>query len=115
MVEKNMNVTHGPGHDYLCMHIDFSVRGAVAFDMIPYIKKIFTAFPKKITGVSSTPAADHLFTVRPPHESKMLPEEQARAYYHTTVQLLFQTHVCCGIQTTVANLTTRVKQPNEDD
>jgi hypothetical protein len=55
------------------MNVDFSDRGAVAFDMIPYIAKILTAFLKKITGVSSTPAAEHLFTVRQPHDSKMLP------------------------------------------
>ncbi len=105
----------GPCHDYLGMHIDFSDRGAVAFDMIRYIKGAFTAFPKKIMGVSSTPAADHLFTVCPPHKSKMLPEEQARVYYCMTAQLLFLSRVCCDIQTTVAYLTTRVKQPNEDD
>jgi hypothetical protein len=45
----------------------------------------------------------------------MLPEEQARVYYCTTEQLLFLSRVCCEIQTTVAYLTTRVKQPNEDD
>jgi hypothetical protein len=45
------------------MTIDFSKKAAGAFDMIPYINKIFTAFPEKITGVSSTPAADHIFNV----------------------------------------------------
>jgi hypothetical protein len=45
------------------MNIEFSNKGAVTFDMIPYIGKIFQAFPEKITGVSSTPAADHLLIV----------------------------------------------------
>ena len=98
------------------MTIDFSNNTAVAFDMIPYINKIFTAFPEKITGVSSTPAADHLFNVRPPaEEAKLFPEEQARAFHHTVAQLLFLSRVQCDIQTTIAFLTTRVKQPNEDD
>ncbi len=66
--DKKLNITRGHRHDYLGMTIDFSNNTAVAFDMIPYINKIFTAFPEKITGVSSTPAADHLFTVRPPTE-----------------------------------------------
>jgi len=46
-------------------------------------------FSEKITGVSSTPAADHLFEVRPPHKASFLPEEQAGFFHHTTVQLLF--------------------------
>jgi hypothetical protein len=75
------------------MNIDFSDPGSVAFDMIPYISKILTGFPEKITGVSSTPAADHLFTVCPQHEASFLPEEQARSFHHTTAQLLFLSRV----------------------
>jgi hypothetical protein len=66
--DKKLNVTWGPCHDYLGMNIDFSESGSVKFDMIPYISKILTGFPEIITGVSSTPAADHLFDVRPPQE-----------------------------------------------
>ena len=113
--DKKLNVTRGPRHDYLGMNIDFSDPGSVAFDMIPYISKILTGFPEKITGVSSTPAADHLFTVRPHHEASFLPEEQARSFHHTTAQLLFLSRVRRDIQPTIAFLTTRVKQPDEDD
>jgi len=99
------------------MTIDFSNIAAVAFDMIPFINKIFifTAFPEKITGVSSTPVADHLFNVCPPTEAKLLPEEQARAFHHTVAQLLFLSRVRCDIQTTIAFSTTCVKHPDEDD
>ncbi len=97
------------------MNIDFSDPGSVAFDMIPYISKILTSFPEWITGVSSTPATDHLFNVRPQHETSFLPEEQARSFYHTTAQLLFLSRVRRDIQPTIAFLTTRVKQPDEDD
>jgi hypothetical protein len=83
--------------------------------MIPYIKKIIDAFPEKITGVQSTPAGDRLFQVRPPDEAKNLPEEQARAFHHTTPQLFFLSRVRHDIQTTVAFLTTRVKKPDNDD
>jgi hypothetical protein len=61
--ENKLNITCGPRHDYLGMNIDFSHKGAVTFDMIPYIGKIFQAFPEKIMRVSSIPAADHLFAV----------------------------------------------------
>jgi hypothetical protein len=83
--------------------------------MVPYINKIITAFPEKITGVQSTPALDHLFQVRPPSTAKFLPEDQARAFHHTTAQLLFLSRVRRDIQTTVAFLTARVKHPDEDD
>jgi hypothetical protein len=113
--DKKLNVVRGHKHDYLGMNLDFSKKGAVCIDMIPYIKKINEAFPEKITGVQSTPAGDRLFQVRPPDEAKYLPEEQARAFHHTTAQLLFLSRVRRDIQTTVAFLTTRVKKPDEDD
>ena len=113
--DKKLNVVRGPKHDYLGMNLDFSTKGTVNIEMTPYIKKIITAFPEKITGVQSTPAADHLFQIRPESEARVLPEEQARAYHHTTAQLLFLSRVRRDIQTTVAFLTTRVKRPDEDD
>jgi hypothetical protein len=113
--DKQLTAKRGLRHDYLGMTIDFSSTGSVAFDMIPYINKILSDFPEKITGVTSSPAADHLFQVRPTSEAKILPEEQARAFHHTTAQLLFLSRVRRDIQTTVAFLTTRVKHPDEDD
>jgi hypothetical protein len=97
------------------MNLDFSTMGAVCIDMIPYIKKINDAFPEQITGVQSTPAGYRLFQVRPPDEATYLPEEQARAFHHTTAQLLFLSRVRHDIQTTIAFLTTRVKKPDNDD
>jgi hypothetical protein len=83
--------------------------------MIPYTSKNFNEFPEKITGVTSTPAADHLFTVCPTTEAKILPEEQACAFHHATAQLLFLSRVRRDIQNTIEFLTTRVKQPDDDN
>ena len=113
--DKKLNVVRGPKHDYLGMNLDFSTPGTVKIDMTPYINKIVAAFPEKITGVQSTPAADHLFQIRPASEARLLPEEQARAYHHTTAQLLFLSRIQRDIQTTIAFLTTRVKQTDEDE
>jgi hypothetical protein len=68
-----------------------------------------------MTGVISTPAADHLFVVHPPSEAPLLLEDQAWAFLHTTPQLLFLSCICCDIQTPVSFLMTRVKHPDEDD
>jgi hypothetical protein len=113
--DKKLNVVRGHKHDYLGMNLDFSSAGALQIDMVPYIAKVVDAFPEMITGVQSTPAGDRLFQVRPHDEAKFLPEEQARAFHHTTAQLLFLSRVRRDIQTTVAFLTTRVKKPDEDD
>ncbi len=83
--------------------------------MIPYINKIIDAFPEKITGVTSTLVAEHLFAVRPLAEAHLLPKDQAQGFHHTTAQLLFLSHVFCDIQTPLSFLTTRVKHPDKDD
>jgi hypothetical protein len=113
--DKKLKANRGSTHDYLGMKIEFDQRGSVKFDMIPYIDKIINDFPEQITGHTSSPAADHLFTVRPATKAKLLPEDQATAFNHTTAQLLFLSRVRRDIQTTVAFLTTRVKSPDKDD
>jgi hypothetical protein len=63
--DKKLNIVRGTKHVYLGMTMNFSTPGEVKFDMIPYIRKIISTFPKKITEVQSTPAGDCLFQVRP--------------------------------------------------
>ena len=96
-------------------HIDFTTPGNISYDMILYLKIVINDFPEKITGVASTPVADHLFKICNLTEICPLPKSQVIAYHHTTAQLIFLTRVCCNIQTKVAFLTTRVKAPDEDD
>jgi hypothetical protein len=97
------------------MNMDFFSPGEVKFDMIPYISKIISTFPKKVTGVQSTPAGDRLFQVRPITEAQLLSEDLARAFNHTTAHLLFLSQVRRDIQTTIAFLATRVKRLDADD
>ena len=64
----------------------------------------------------TSPAADHLFTMREESMTKPLPEDQARAFHHATAQLLFlSTRARQDIQPATAFLTTRVRCPDEDD
>ena len=51
-------------HDYLGMDLDYSQKGKLYVSMIKYLKKVFAAFPEKITTSAATPASDHLFEVR---------------------------------------------------
>ena len=79
----------GKVHDYLGMIFDFSVKGKVMVTMMEYIKSIIKDFPEEITGIKTSPATGHLFTVRDPSLAKALPEEQAMAFHHAMAQLLF--------------------------
>ena len=62
------------------------------------------------------PAGDHIFTVREDGERKLLPEEQARQFHSTVVQLLFlckRAHP--NIEPLISFLATRVKEPEKYD
>ena len=74
---------------YLGMYFDYNTKGTVKVSMIPYSQKIIDVFPEPVTSTAPTPAGDHLFTVRPDDERKLLPEEQAQAFHRTTAQLRF--------------------------
>lgn len=103
---QNLKEHIGLVHDYLGMKFDYTTPGQVKISMDKYIANIIDSFPEHITGVSATPATDKLFLVR--DDERPLPEDQAIMFHHVTAQLLFA-------QTTVAFVTTRVKQPGEDD
>jgi len=51
--DKKLNVVRGHKHDYLGMNLDFFTSGAVQIDMIPYIKKNQSCFPRKNYGGAS--------------------------------------------------------------
>jgi hypothetical protein len=98
------------------MIFDFSPKGKVMVTMMDYIKNIIKDFPKEIVGTKTSPAADHLFTVRDPSLAKVLPEEQAMAFHRMTAQLVFlSTRVRRDIPPATAFLTMRVRLPDKDD
>ena len=82
--------------------------------MIKYLQKVIEEFPGILASTKASPAGDHLFKVR--EDGKKIPEELARQFHRTTAQLLF---LCKrarpDIETLVSFLTTRVKEPDEDD
>ena len=98
------------------MDFDYSTPPTVKVSIIKYATLCLDDFPEIITSTSSSPAADHLFTVRYGGEAKLLPEEQAQQFHHSVAQLLF---LCMralpDLQTAISFLTKRVKNPDEDD
>ena len=79
-----MTVHRGKVHDYLGMDLDFSSTKTLKIRMIKYIKKIHEDFPEERKSAAATPAAVHLFTVCEDNKDKLLPEEQALVFHHTT-------------------------------
>ena len=59
-----ITVTRGKIHMYLGMNFDYSTPQTMKVSMIKYVKQCLDDFPEIITSTSSSPAADHLFTVR---------------------------------------------------
>ncbi len=111
----NVRVSRGTTHDYLGMMMSYS-NNQVHISMAPYVKKVIGDFIEDIHGSVATPAGKNLFQIRDDQDRVLLDKEQAQAFHSTVAQLLFVTMRCrWDIQTAVAFLTTRVKNPDEDD
>ncbi len=112
---SNVRVSRGTTHDYLGMMLSYS-NCQVSISMVDYVKKVISGFVEDVHEAALTPAGENLFQFRPEHERIKLDEERAQCFHSTVAQLLFVTMRCRrDIQTAVAFLTTRVKDPNEDD
>jgi hypothetical protein len=110
----NLAKSTGKKHDYLGIIFDFSSQGKVKINMTQYVSKIIKEFPGEILGKRATLAGDHLFKVR--EDGTKLNEEQADVFHHTVYQLLFAANQARrDFQAAVSFLTTRVKDPDEDD
>jgi hypothetical protein len=106
----------GQRHDYLGVDMEFKDDGTLDVSMVAYLKNVITEFLEMISGKGATPAGHHFFQIREGKEAKALEEERSFAFHHTVPQLLFMaTRARRDVQTAVAFLTTRVKNPDEDD
>ena len=112
--EAPLTVSRGKVHEYLGMTIDFSVQGKVKFTMIDYIENMITELPANMSGTVRSPASSHLFDVN--DDAEKLSTELSDFFHHIVAKLLF---LCKrarpDIQTAVAFLCTRVKEPDVDD
>ena len=103
-------------HEYLGMTIDYANKGRVCFSMFDYMSDIVDNLPEHLqtNRNTATPAADHLFDVNP--DAEKLNAERAEEFHHYVAKLLFASkRARPDIQTAVAFLCTRVKEPDVDD
>jgi hypothetical protein len=112
--ETPLTVTRGLVHEYLGMTIDYSTEGKVVIRMEDYVEDMLSEVPDDMTGTAATPAAEHLFKVD--EGAKALIEADSDLFHSITAKLLF---LCKrarpDIQTPIAFLCTRVRNPDVDD
>ena len=96
-------------HHFLGMDLDWSQDGVFIVSMIKYLRKIIDDFPEELHSTRDMPANDNLFTIRDDKSRKLLPEDQAQAFHHSTAQLLFLCMMARpDVQSVVSHLTKRV-------
>jgi hypothetical protein len=95
--------------------LDFTTPGKVIVKMQDYIEEMLDELPLKFSGLSATPAADHMFRVDKDVE-KLNEEKISDLFHHFTMKLLYLSkRARPDVQTAAAFLTTRVKAPDVDE
>ena len=113
--ETPLSVSCGKTHEYLGMSLDFGTEGEVRIGMEHYIDMMLHDAPKEMDGISSTPAAAHLFKTNP-EDPKLLGEERKKIFVHLVMQGLYLSQRGRpDIRTTIAFLCSRLNIPDEDD
>jgi hypothetical protein len=113
-VEAPITIRRGRIHKYLGMTLDYSEPGKVRIEMLDYVEGMLETATDDMDGEAATPAGEHLFTVNV--DAEKISEEDAQIYHHVVAKALF---LCKrarpDLQTAVAFLCTRVKEPDVDD
>ena len=114
---KAVTAHRGKKFDYLGMVLDYSEKGKVRIDMTSYVKNMLECFPVKFSKMDKarTPANENLFN-QGQKQRKKLNKQQAEIFHTTVAKGLFLAkRARPDIQTTIAYLCTRVKEPDEGD
>jgi hypothetical protein len=108
---KTLTVHGGKVHSYLGMTLDFSTGGKVRITMDGYVNELLEAYD--VTGKAATPATVNLFDIR---ESPSLRSADAQVFHSRVAKLLYLAkRVRPDILTAIAFLSTRTKEPVDDD
>ena len=113
--ETPVSVSRGKKHEYLGMSLDFGHKGEVRINVEHYIDMMLHDAPKEMGGISSTPAAAHLFKTNM-KDPKLLGDKQKKIFVHLVIQGLYLSQrgrpdIC----TAIAFLCSRLNNPYEDD
>jgi hypothetical protein len=96
------------------MTLDYMAKGKVTISMYKYVNKMLTELPSDMNGISKIPSTGHLFNINP--DTTKLPVDRAQLFHHLMAKLIYLCRCTSqDIQTAVAFLCTRVKEPDKDD
>ena len=113
-----LDASRGDKHQYLGMDLDFSEPGKAKISMKQFTRKAIDEFPDQLPKTVGTPADEHLFKVRDDDDLRRhLFDEKRAATFHRIVAMLLFLVVSPrrDCRNAVAFLSTRVKEPDEDD
>jgi hypothetical protein len=112
--ETSPTVTRGDIHEYLGMTIDYSTEGKVVIRMEDFVEDLIDEVPEDMDGTATTPATEWLFKVN--ENAEALDKGATELFHSVTAKFSF---VCKrarpDIQTPIAFLCTRVRNPDVDD
>ena len=112
-----MAVSRGKVHTYLGMTLDFTIPGKVKISMYEYIEEIILAFEEADPngGGNKTSAAPvNLFRID--EDCKKLDTKKSKEFHNIVAKTLYATkRARPDTCTSVAYLTTRVREPDKDD
>ena len=110
-----LSISRGKVHDYLGMNLDIHVEGEVRIDMKHYIDMMLHDAPEDMEGVSSTPAAAHLFKINS-EDPKLLDDKKKKIFVHLVMQGLYLSQRGRpDIRTAISFLCGRLHNPDEDN
>jgi hypothetical protein len=112
-----MKVSRGNVHTFLGMMLDFTTPGEVIISMFDYIDELLSAFEKEepsMKGTKSSAAPSDLFKVD--ENCEKLRPNKAVVFHNLSAKTLNATkRARPDTSTSVAFLTTRVREPDKDD
>ena len=113
--EAPLSISRGKVHDYLGMNLDFCVEGEVWINMEHYIDMMLHDASEDMNGVSSTPAAAHLFKTNL-DDPRLLDDKKKKIFVHLVMPGLYLSQRARpDIHTAISFLCGRLHNPDEDD
>ena len=111
---EEMILSRGKKHTYVIMDLNYSTPGEVIVSMESYITEAIDKFPEETMNSIKTLTGNHLLKADNSCEKLW---ERAKIIFHRLVDKLLSLskHARTGTQPTIAFLTTRVINPDEDD
>ena len=112
-----MTVVRGEEHEYLGMTISFKFKGEVRITMYDYIQKMIDDLNPDMIGNRITAAPDNLFKTSDESDGVRKLNEKEKDYFHSmTARMLYLgKRGRPDVQTAVAFLCTRVREPDVQD